>query len=308
MGKIVFIVHQMGTQGSYMNHLDLQQHLKDQGYDITFYCENVKRLFNVIEESRRKYTFKKGEIKILRKHIIEPYTVITDFSSLIKMYHDKIYVACDNVIVMDSVELTYHLKDMKHARFYYDIDLHEVLKCFYTNDIKFLMPPSNLKIFQQQYPDLKSEVHFKSINCNMLNTIEYENRDMYFYRWDDDEHYVKQIEHSFPRNTYQYPPEWTTLRNKTRVPLKYNEKNHIFDYKIFLYRRRKYLEYQEQFGRLIFEYILLDKAVIFLEAKPYKDDCLTDYLKHYEIEFNAGRIVTTKKELEKRMNEWNIIN
>jgi len=68
MKQVVFITNQMGTQGSYINHLDLQQHLKDnENYKVKFYCENVKRLFNVIKDSRRDYSLGSGEIKILKK-------------------------------------------------------------------------------------------------------------------------------------------------------------------------------------------------------------------------------------------------
>ncbi len=300
MKPITFITNHKGIQGSYMNHLDLQQYLKDnKNYKIKFYCENVKKLFEVIKLSRRKYNFKKGEVKIIKDNLIIPNTTITDFKTLLMFHQEKKWLACKNLIVMDSIELTYHLKDMKQARFYYNTNLKKVLQNFYTDKILFLMPPNNYKIFKKRYPNLKSQIYFKSINIDMLNTIKYQNQDGFFYRWDTSNNDNEQIINQFGKKTISFTPEWI-LKNQRRIPLKYNEFNFIFDYKNLIYRRRKYLEYQEQFGRLIFEYILMGKTVYFLN-KPYTDDGLTDYLKHYNIQFENNKIITTKQELINRM-------
>jgi len=304
MKEIVFITYQKGTQGSYLNHLDIQQHLKDrEGYKIKFYCENVKRLYEIINNTKRSYVLGKGEIKILKKEIIEPGIVITDFKTLISAKELGIYVICKKLLVMDSIELTYHLKDMKYARFFNEVDLYETLRNFYTKETIFLMPPNNYKIFKNKYPDLNAEVFFKNINIDMLNTIKYENKNEYFFRWDDDKKYSKLLIDKFGKG-FSFEPDWI-IKNGVKVPLKYNESNHLFNYKTFIYRRRKYLEYQEQFGRLIFEYILLGKTVQFFN-EPYTDDGLTDYLKHFDIKFDSSnKIITTKKELTNKMISYN---
>lgn len=303
MKEIIFLVHQMGTQGSYLNHLDLQQYLKDvKGYKIRFYCENVKKLFNVIKDSRRSYTIRKGEVKILRKDIIEPETVITDFKTVIKAKELGLSVICKKLIIMDTIELTYYLKDMNHARFYYDVDLYNCLRHFYTKELLFLMPPNNYELFKKKHPDLNAKSFFKIININMLKTLVHENREGYFFRWDDDQDYIREIKEKYGNNCYYCEPEWTK-KNEFKVPLKYKESNHLFDYKNFIYRRRKYLEYEEQFGRIIFEYILLGKNVYFLNEK-FTNDGLTDYLKHYNIKFDGQKIITNKEELEEQMIEY----
>jgi len=301
MKQIVFIVHQMGTQGSYLNHLDLQQYLKDhKEYKIKFYCENVKKLNEVIKNSRRSYTLGKGEVKILKKEIVEPDTVITDFKTLIMAKKLGMWVICKKLLIMDSIELTYHLKDIRNARFFYDVNIYEALKQFYTKETIFLMPPNNYNIFKRKYPDLKAQVFFKKINVDMLNTIDFENRFGYFYRWDDSKDYVDLVGGKFGPYGHHYEPDWK-LKMGRKIPLKYNEVDHIFDYKDLVYRRRKYLEYQEQFGRLIFEYMLLGKNVFFLDD-PFTNDGLTDYLKHYDIQFNSNnKIITTKEELIEKM-------
>lgn len=310
MKTITFLTNHKGIQGSFMNHLDLQQYLKDhEGYKIKFYCENVKKLLEVIKLSRREYHFEKGEIKILKKELelITGDVIITDFKTLIANKENKQMIACKKLLVMDSIELTYHLKDMKHARFYYKLNLRKLIKGFYTQDIIFLMPPNNYELFKIKYPDLKAQVYFKSINVDMLNTIKHKNVDGYFFRWDTSNEDNEQIIDKFGDKAISFTPEWT-LKNKRRVPLKYNEAGFIFDYQNLIYRRRKYLEYQEQFGRLIFEYILMGKTVYFLN-EPYTDDGLTDYLRHYDIQFDSNnKIITTKQELIDRMKENNAIS
>jgi hypothetical protein len=304
MKEMVFITLQKGTQGSYLNHLDLQQHLKDhEGYKIKFYCENVKKLYEIINNTRRSYVVGKGEIKILRKEIVEPDIVITDFKTVITAKELGMWVICKKLLIMDSIELTYHLKDMKHARFFHEVDLHESLRQFYTNETVFLMPPSNHTLFKKKYPHLNAKVFFKNINTDMLNTIKFENRDGYFFRWDDLKDYTNLVKDRFGNKGFNFEPDWMIKQGK-KIPLKYNEVDHLFNYTNLVYRRRKYLEYQEQFGRLIFEYILLGKTVQFFDD-PYTDDGLTDYLKHFDIKFDSSnKIITTKEELTNKMRGY----
>jgi hypothetical protein len=240
-----------------------------------------------------------GEPKVLRKEIIEPDVVITDFKTLLMAKQLGIWVICKKLLVMDSIELNYHLKDIKAARFYYHVDIHKALKQFYTKETVFLMPPNNLTIFREKYPDLNSQEFFKHINIDMLKTLNFESRDGYFFRWDDCKGYDQLVKDSFGDNGANFEPEWK-LRRGRKIPLKYNEIDHIFDYKSLVYRRRKYLEYQEQFGRLIFEYILLGKTVYFMD-EPFTDDGLTDYLRHFDIQFDGNRVSTTRAELENKM-------
>ena len=303
--KIVFVTNQMGLQGSYMNHLDLQQYLKDhEGYKIKFYCESVKKLYENIENSRRPYKIGRGEVKVLKNEIIEPDVVITDFKTLVTMKTNDMYIICKKLLVMDSIELTYHLKDMKHARFYNYENLYDALKNVYSDEVLFLMPYNNYVLFEEKYPDLNCQEFYKIINIDMINQMHVYNRKGFFFRWDDSKDYKELFkEHGIDGACFE--PEWK-LKMGRKIPLKYNEIRHIFDYQRFIYRRRKYLEYQEQFGRLVFEYILLGKQVTFLD-EPHTDDGLTDYLRYYEIEFDEKRnIITTKEELQEKMKGYTI--
>jgi hypothetical protein len=306
MNDIVFLTYHKGIQGSYLNHLDLQQYLKSKGHKVKFYCENVKKLFEIIEGTRRNYKFEKGEIKILKKEkviMIDPKTVIiTDFKSLIMINNLDYSIICKKLLVMDSIELTYHLKDMDYARFYYDVDINNLIRPFFTDEIIFLMPQNNYDIFTKRYPKLKAQVFYKHINVDMLNSLKCDNQDGYFFRWDDSDDYVDIVMDKFGKDGFNFEPEWKE-RDGHKIPLKYNEITHIFDYKALVYRRRKYLEYQEQFGRLIFEYILLGKEVYFVN-EPFTDDGLTDYLRHFNIKFDGNKIITSKEELTDRMKNY----
>ena len=304
MKQAVFITHQMGTQGSYLNHLDLQQYLKDhEGYRIKFYCENVKKLYEVIKNSRRDYKIGAGEVKILKKEIIEPDLVITDFKTLIMAKQLNLFVICRKLLIMDSIELTYHLKNIINARFFYPVDVKAALRHFYTEETLFLMPQNNYDLFKKKYPDLNCKVFYKTINIDMLKTLRFDKRPGYFYRWDDLKGYEDSIKEKFGDDGFNYEPDWK-LKKGRKIPLKYNETDHLFEYHLLVYRRRKYLEYQEQFGRLIFEYILLGKKVYFSDDNIYTDDGLTDYLRHYNIKFDGNGIVTTKEELENKMRVY----
>jgi len=302
--QIVFLTNQLGVQGSFLNHLDLQQYLKDrENYDVKFYCESIKNLFSVIRDSRREYTFDKNELFKVADEVVEPEVVITDFKSLLTLSQSGIFVICKKLIVMDSVELTYHLKNVTNARFYYEVNMEKVLRSYYCDDIVFLMPPNNYYLFREKYPDLHCEIFFKKINTDVLSTMKFENRDGYFCRWDDNKDYKRLVAEKFGDNVFCFEPEWK-MRKGMKIPLKYNEIDHIFDYKSFIYRRRKYLEYQEQFGRLVFEYILLGKTVYFMD-EPFQDDCLTDYLKYYKIKFDHNnKITTTAEELRDKMRRY----
>ena len=302
MKQVVFITNQMGLQGSYLNHLDLQQYLKDhEGYQIKFYCENVEKLYEIIKDTRRDYKIDVDEVEVLEKEIVEPDVVITDFKTLMIAEKLGIWVICKKLLVMDSIELTYHLKDMKDARFYQNIDLYQALKRFYTEETRFLMPQNNYDIFKKKYPDLNAKVFYKTINVDMINTLKHENRPGYYFRWDDFKGYADLVQDKFGEGIY-HEPDWI-LKLGRKIPLRYNEVPHVFDYQEFVYRRRKYLEFQEQFGRLIFEYILLGKTVHFYD-EPHTDDGLTDYLRHYDIKFNGKTITTTKEELENKMRVY----
>jgi CRISPR/Cas system CMR-associated protein Cmr5 small subunit len=164
------------------------------------------------------------------------------------------------------------------------------------------MPPNNVKLFRKKYPELECRPFFKHINIDVLNTIKTKDLDGYFYRWDiedDDE----KIKGEFGERCYSFPPTWTTNRDGMKVPLKYTESEHLFNYKNLIYRRRSYLSYEEQFGRLIFEYILLGKTVYFLNEK-HTEDGLSDYLTHFNISFCVKKIITSKEELTERMERY----
>ena len=286
MKKTTVISYHLGIQGSYINLLDFYQSLN--GHIKTFVCRSFKGLSDIMRGSRRFYTF--DMIKEVKDY--DPCsddTIVTDFKTLVELFHENIDLKCNKLVVMDNSELTYHLNSMKTSKFYYqNIDINRILKHNKYNEVVFLMPPSNIKKFKEKYPNLICEVFFKKINWDVLKNTSTKSINKLFYRFDDID-MSDEIKAKYGDNIVTFD--------------QYNEHN-LWDYKGLIYYRRKHLEYYEQFGRLIFEFIMLGKDVHFLRYPFEIKDGLTDYLKYYNIEFDDDyKVVTTAKELIQRMTK-----
>jgi hypothetical protein len=281
--------------GSYINHLDTQQFLVDEGFNSTYYYLDNQwaRIWNTLLKTKRKYTL--GTMRNLKKvSKIKGDIIITDFRSLILLNHFKKKVECSKLIVMDAVELTYHLLNMEDAHrwmwwdFSYKTPIYNFLDNVKADELTFSMPPCNYKVFRKKYPDLKAKIFFKKINTRVLETIKTKDNGKYFHRWDE------------PNVVYYI------LRNIPEIKSFENGKEEtLFEYKGFVYCRRKKLRFHEQFGRLIFEFVILGKDVYFL-GDPYGiKDGISDYLKHYKIKFNErNKIITKPNDLKEKMTPY----
>jgi hypothetical protein len=300
--SISFCLHRIGTYGPYLTHLDLQQYLHDEsGYKINFYCD-VRKLLKVIKNSRRPYKFDSCSIKLFTNNIQEKDIMITDFSSFINLYNDKVKITCKKLIVIDTFELTYHLKNISSECFCAEFDLEKIVNSFQLNEILFLMPPSNHTLFKKRYSSIPSKIFYKQINIDMLSKIRFSNHTGNLYRWDYEEDRSKEAKTKFGKDCYKFDPYWIYDNNcQNRIFDRHDEIDYLFEFKNLVYSRRKYFNHIEQFGRLIFEYILLDKTVYFLDDPIYCNDGLADYLKHYDIQFENSKIVTTKKQLKEKI-------
>lgn len=281
----IFSYH-LGIQGSNLNLLDFNRYLQDDGKQVTFYTKFAHDLMKVVKQSKRPYRF--DELKEISDYNGEKLgTVFTDFKSLIKMFKDKIKINCDKMYVFDNNELSYHLNDSKSAKFYHDnIDLNEIMKTHKYKDVMFFMPPSNIKKFEEKY-DFNHRVFFKKIHPKLLQKIPFKEKDILWYRFDDID-VQKEMKEKYG------------IYVETRP--EYDEVN-LWDYKGLIYYRRKHLNYYEQLGRLVFEFILLGKEVHFLKDPFEIRDGLADYLEFYEIKFDENfKVLTTASELAEKMN------
>jgi hypothetical protein len=280
MKEITILSHHLGIQGSYLNILDLNHYLQGQGYKVLFYTSEWKDLFKVTRGSKRFHTFNKLELIKNYKRDLDA-TVITDFKTLIKLYELKIHIACKKFIIMDNNELSYHLNNDEQSKFYHQgLNIYELISLHQYQEILFLMPPSNVSEFKDQYSDLPFRVFFKKINWDLLKYVSKDNKNGLYYRFDDID-ILKEIE-------YKYGDKLKTFDE-------YDEIN-LWDYKGMIYYRRKHLEYYEQLGRLIFEFIMLGKEVHFLKDPFEVADGLSDYLRHYDIQFDENYKVITPAE------------
>lgn len=285
--KIALVTHHLGIHGSYINQLDFSHYLRKAGYEIVFYCESVKKLFENIKRSQRKYEFQSGEIKVVREQpIIEPELIVTDFATFCKLAELNISLCSKKILVFDTVELSYHLNNTTSAKYFLKTDLMECCHKHFFNEVLFLMPPSNIAAFKTMYPGLKAEVIFKRINIDLLKTIRCENIDGFFYRWDDID-VTSRVKELFIGNCVSLPEE---------------KEEDLFNFKNLVYYKRERIAKYEQFGRLVFEYILLGKSVYFLDDPFAFNDGMRDYLEFYNIQTSQHGLVTTaKEELEQRM-------
>ena len=240
--------------GGYINHLDLYDFIRE--YDPNYYYMEETPLWRMLLETGRNYKLQ-NPIKLNSIKEITDDIVITDFRGLIVLNNEGIVVRSSKFIIMDCVELTFHLNKLYSAPdwffwfdFSYKDEIHRYLTNVHSDEIVFLMPPSNHRNFSVKYPTLKSKVFFKKINVNVLREV----------------------------------------------------KDGFFD-DALTYSRRPEVLWHEQFGRRIFEYILLDKHVYFNNDPFMKDDGLSDYLKYYDIKFDGRRITNSSKKIIERMKD-----
>jgi len=281
MKKINILSHHLGLQGSYLNILDLNNYLQQQdNYKVTFHALEIKDLFNVTRGSKRIHIF--NELKLLKNYKPDPDSItITDFKTLIKIFSLNIKVVCKKFIIMDNNELSYHLNNVKQSNFFHpNLNINRLIKPHQYKEILFLFPPSNVSKFKELYPDISFRVFFKKINWDLLKDVPINNIDKLYYRFDDID-ILKEIEHKYG--------------NKLVTFDEYKELD-LWDYKGLIYYRRKHLEYYEQLGRLIFEFIMLGKEVHFLKNPFEVRDGLSDYLRHYDIQFDENYKVITPAE------------
>jgi len=279
MKKITILSHHLGLQGSYLNILDFNNYLQ-QEYKVLFYCLDYKDLYNITRGSKRLYSFNK--IKLLIDYKPDPTsTVITDFKTLVKIFKMNIKVVCDKLIILDNNELSYHLNDVRQAKFFHkNLNINRLIKSHQYKEILFLFPPSNVSKFKELYPDIPFQIFFKKINWDLLKQIKLNQKDRLYWRFDD----IDMLEEMEKK----YGDKLQTFDEYDEIDL--------WDYKGMIYYRRKHLEYYEQLGRLVFEFIMLGKEVYFLKNPFEVNDGLSDYLRHYDIKFDENYKVITPAE------------
>lgn len=286
--NISFITYHYNINGTYMNMLDTYDLLSNTTKSkLTFYVRKQKQLKDNITESHRKYNIS-NIIKLDDVKFIIDDIVIIDVSTLFKLNLKDIIIACKKLIVLDNLELTYHLNELKDSLFYYDINLHKILESkFRFNDVIFLMPHSNYKTFQIKYPTLPAKIYYKGFSLNRLNDIEIGNNSKLFFREGND------LEHT---QIYKLFNNSNLLKTE----------NELFNYSGFIYYRREKYFYYEQLGRLIFEFLILQKKVHYFGDIYFHNDGLTDYLNHYSITPINNELLTDIEKLKKQIQINNI--
>jgi hypothetical protein len=273
MKKIFILSDHRYLSGSLINLLDFQQYLKDvENYKITFICEDKLINHNLIKLTNRKYTF--DRLDKIKDVIIIKGCLITDFKSLCSTYLNGKRILADKCVVVDNIELSFYLDKRSDTHLYYDIDIYDCLNYHKVKDFIFLMPRFNKEIWDDIYSDVKSEVFYKKINIDLLNDMNIENNGKLFFR--SYNFYLDETMVNFTNIS-------NIIKNKYPDSVELNLLNYknIFSYKGYIYCKKPETYYFEQFGRLIFEYILLGKEIHWFD-NPYEyDDGLKEYLNYY---------------------------
>ena len=128
-----------------------------------------------------------------------------------------------------------------------ELDLQKILDFHKFESIEFLMPPCNYFRFKDRY-DFPATIFYKKVNTDMLKAVKVGDNGKTLYR--DGFGVVKDI----------------------------------FSFHGYYYKKRKELEYFEQFGRLVFEFAMLGKDVGFEKSPLLYEDGMTDYMLHYGLE------------------------
>lgn len=281
--------------GTYINFLDLQHYLTTRNQNSTLFYTQLDQngfwLNQMLKKTGREYNL--GNYMKLDGNVwIKDDIIMTDFRGLVICEEWGIPFECSKLIIIDSVELAYHINEMYNAthwfdwEFSYKEDLRKYLKIHKYDEVEFLMPNINLKPFRDKYPELKSREFYKRINYDALKNANVSNNGKFCYRIDE------------PNPTYNILSKSNVYENLDRQP-----EGSVFSYRGFIFHRRKRLQYWEQFGRLIFEYLMLGKEVRFVSDPFAIHDGLVDYMNRYGITFDdQRRAFCNRKELIDRMS------
>jgi len=274
MSKISIVSKHKGCHGSFLNLLDFQDYLIRQGIEVDFYTDSIDEFTRNLLKTKRQYKLGKifqfapdlGEINCYN------HNVVTDFKTLCVLPNK---IRCKKLTIFDNAELTYHLRGI--TIWFYPIDIKDIRKRLFWHDFMdyiFLMPPSDHWRFSQKYPDLRADIFFKKINVDVLKTIKCKNNKKQFFRIEDGSgeaaNYVA-LEDPTNRILEEFP-----------YAEKLTDLTKAFDYGTYIYYRRKDRAYLEQFGRLIFEFLLLNKGVVFFDEPCSREDGLCDYWEEYK--------------------------
>ena len=273
MVKVNIVSDHRGLQGSFLNLIDFQQYLRDvENIDVVFHCNEISKLKEVINKTFRQYDF--DEVKKIKDMILSTRCpVITDFKSLVTMYKDRKRIVAGKLIVFDSLELSLFLNDMKNAYFYPDITMDELLDWHKYSEILFLMPKCNLKILNTKYPHIPSIEFYKKIYIDKLKEIPVSDNSRLFYRLNNF--------YDMPSITEKDISKDIQLNYPNSVGIKSDQSHTLFQYKGYIYTKKQETNYFEQFGRLIFEFLILGKEVHWFDEPFEYNDGLRDYLFHY---------------------------
>lgn len=183
-------------------------------------------------------------------------TIIIDFFSL---YQLKQSIHCNHLIILDTADLNKHLSNIiPYNSFDTYSSINSILEKHQIDNVSFVISPYLEQKFTNQY-SYNYITTFKKINHKLLKYISKPNQNI-------------------------------LIRNQNGADNRLN----LLDFKEYHYDRRLSGDFQEHHGRLIFEYLLLNRPVKFLNISPVNDG-LNSYLIYSNASFDKYHYVHCNK-------------
>lgn len=266
MSNYVFICHP-GFSGSTINLFDYANLLYSFGFNIVTQQGEKEKISSYLDMSLRQYNFKFNEIP---GKILNCDTLVTDTLSL--LWSKKHKIIAKQAYILDNLELALLVRKIQNPYIsqLQNSNLEYLLrKDLISQEYNLLVTPFLMEEIKQQITKLNIIPYLKKIDVPVLSTIKY-----------------NEIKNKFSRAC--------TAKDVDCIDNIYDI--NVFDYKTYVYRRRSNLSFIEMFGRLIFEFKLLSKKVVFHENLFNNRDGLQDYVSYYGL--------SKSKMLSKGINIW----
>lgn len=278
--RVNVIADHRSIQGSYMNLIDFQQYLREvENVEVHFFTNDKDELQRVLKKSMRSYKF--DEIIPFKDIIISAkYPVVTDFKTLCSTYKTKKRIFTNKMVVFDNLELSLFLNDGFDAYFHPNVTMDEILEWHKYSEILFLMPKCNKEVFEKKYPHLPCQEFYKKLYVPKVDEIEVGDNGRNFYRV----------------NNYYDLPQIDGINIDDEIKKVYPNADGLsihdgikaFEYSGYIYTKKQETNYWEQFGRTIFEFLVLGKEILWYDDPFQYKDGLRDYLIHYS---DDGKII-----------------
>ena len=247
----------------------IQKEIFDTSKDF-FFDPSIKKL-------RNKFEF---NYEFIKKNYFDSHhdILICDFNTLCVLIDQDIHINYNQIYIFDCVELTLFLQNINtistSLKHFEKIDSTKIQNYINENKSKITFFITHFNEPEMKLLDFNYEIYYKKINFslfnkNYINDLKKSDDLIYYYAkqnesCEDFDLFIEKIQ-------YKYPNIILT-----------NDFMEIWNHKNILYTPKPYVEYIEQFGRMIFELTYFGYNVIIDNSMKNKKTGLDYYLEYYK--------------------------